>query len=229
MKTLKGVVKINLKESKTAYLIIGILFLANIISEIITRVIMHLGGGGLAAGNYLIILPLLMGIFIPAKNFSKLLNLGCKRWDFFRGCLFSYLIAAFFTTLVCLALWLILDPLLLPFSSDLSLYNLFEVFGFAKNGLAVAFTQMFAFLFLTSCAAHTLTMIQGHWYGWLTDALIIAIISVFTPIAPLRAGLVWFFKMIIFHNLAAAQILSCLILALIVYCAALVPIKTKQI
>ncbi|MDR0424778.1 MAG: hypothetical protein LBH39_04900 [Clostridiales Family XIII bacterium] len=229
MKTMTGIAKINLKQSKTAYMIVGILFFLQVGSEIVTRVILRLEGGGLALGNYLLLLPLLMGIFIPAKNFSKLLNLGCKRLDFFRGCLPAYAAAAFFVTLACLVLWLAVDPVLLSYSSEPSLYNLFDVFGFARDGVAIAFFRMFAFLLLVSCVAHTLTLVQGRWYGWLADALIIIIISVFTPIAPLRAALVWFFHTIIFHEFAAVQILSCLILGAAVYCAGLAPIKAKQI
>jgi hypothetical protein len=138
MKTIQGIVKINLKQSKLAYLIVGIVFFATAVSEIITRVILR-SGSGLALGNYLLILPLLMAIFIAAINFTKLLNLGCRRWDFFKGCLPVYVIAAFCTTLAGLVLWLFHDPFMLPFSSDSALYNLFDVFGFAKNGAAVAF------------------------------------------------------------------------------------------
>jgi hypothetical protein len=228
MKTLQGIVKINLKQSKLAYLIVGIVFFATAVSVIITRVILR-HGSGLALGNYLLILPLLMALFIAAINFSKLLNLGCRRWDFFRGCLPVYVIAAFCTALVCLALWLALDPFLLSFSSELPQYNLFDVFGFVKNGAVVAFIQMFALLLLTSCVAHTLTLVQGHWYGWLADALIVAVIAVFTPIAPLRAALGWFLDMIVFNDLAIVQILSCVVLGAAVYAAGLVPIREKQI
>ncbi|AEC01794.1 hypothetical protein [Parasphaerochaeta coccoides] len=228
MKTIQGIVKINLKQSKLAYLIAGIVFFATAVSDIITRVILRIGSG-MALGNYLLILPLLMGIFIPAINFSKLLNLGCKRLDFFKGCLPTYALASFCTTLVCLVLWLFHDPFMLPFSSDPSLYNLFDVFGFAKNGEMVAFIQMFTLLLLTSCAAHTLTLVQGHWYGWLADVLIVAVIAVFTPIAPLRATLSWFFDLIIFNNLAIVQILSCVVLSVAVYATGLVPIREKQI
>ena len=59
--------------------------------------------------------------------------------------------------------------------------------------------------------------------------LIVAIISVFTPIAPLRAALAWFFNMIIFHDAATIQILSCLIVGVALYAASLVPIKRKLI
>jgi hypothetical protein len=229
MKTLKGIVKINLKQAKTEYLIVGILFFVVVAQDIILNVILHLESNGMAFGDYLALLPLLMGIFIPAKNFSKLLNLGCKRFDFFSACLPTYAITAFCTTLVCLVLWLAVDPVVLAHTSEPSLYNLFDVFGFARNGVTVAFIQMFVFLLLTACAAHTLTLMQGRWYGWLADALIVAVISVFTPIAPLRAALVWFFNMIIFHDYAIVQILSCVVLGAAVYCAGLIPIKTKQI
>lgn len=229
MNTIWGITRINLKQARTEYLIVGILFGTGLASDIITRIIFELGGGGMALGNYLVLLPLLMGIFIPAKKFSKLLNLGCTRRDFFMGCLPTYIAAACFTTLICLVLWRTLDPVLLPYSTEPSLFNLFEVFGFARNGLVVAFLQMLAFLFLTACTAHTLTLVQGRWYGWLTDALMIAIISVFTPIAPLRAALAWFFKMIIFHDLAIVQILSCVVVSAAVYCAGIIPIRTKVI
>jgi hypothetical protein len=229
MKTLRGIVKINLQQAKTEYLIVGILFFVIVAQDIILNVILGVPSNGLAFGNYLVLLPLFMGIFIPAKNFSKLLNLGCKRLDFFKSCLLTYAIAAFFTALVCLVLWLVVDPIVLARAGEPTLFNLFEVFGFEKNGAIAAFFQMFAFLLLVACVAHTLTLAQGRWYGWLADALIIAIISVFTPIAPLRAALVWFFKMIIFHDAATVQILSCLILGASVYLAGLVPIKTKPI
>jgi hypothetical protein len=237
VKALKSIVKINLRQSKTACLIVGIVLFVTIV-QIIIRIIFRLPGGDMALGDYLILLPLFMSIFIPAQNFSKLLNLGCRRIDFFKGCLLTYVVAAFLTALAALVLWLVIDPVQLFFTSDLwpasdpgepTLYNLFDVFGFVRNGAAVALIQMFAFLLLVSCAAHTLTLIQGRWYGWLADALLIAVISVFTPIAPLRAALVWFFNMIIFHDLAAVQILSCLVLGAAVYCAGLIPIRTKPI
>jgi hypothetical protein len=88
---------------------------------------------------------------------------------------------------------------------------------------------MFALLLLTSCVAHTLTLVQGHWYGWLADALIVAVIAVFTPIAPLRAALGWFLDLIVFNDLAIVQILSCVVLGAAVYVAGLIPIRTRQI
>jgi len=72
-------------------------------------------------------------------------------------------------------------------------------------------------LFLLASFVHTLVSIQDKWYGWVTDVVLIAIISVFTPIAPLRAVLVVFFNMIIFHPNALLHILNCVGIGLIIY------------
>ena len=90
-------------------------------------------------------------------------------------------------------------------------------FGWLNNGVVVAFFRQFAFLFLFASAIHTLAAAQDKWYGWAADILIVAIISVFTPIAPLRASLVWFFNLIIFNSNAFLQIAACLILAIAIY------------
>jgi hypothetical protein len=90
-------------------------------------------------------------------------------------------------------------------------------FGWHNNGVIVAFLRQFAFLFLLATFVHTLTAIQDKLYGWVTDVLIVAIISVFTTIAPLRASLVWFLNLIIFHPNAFLQIAACLILATAIY------------
>ena len=90
-------------------------------------------------------------------------------------------------------------------------------FGWINNGPVIAFFQQFAFLLFFAVFIHTLTAIQDKWYGWATDIIIIAIISVFTPIAPLREKLIWFFTLIIFSSNALLQIIACLILSAAVY------------
>ena len=92
----------------------------------------------------------------------------------------------------------------------------FGVLGWMGNGPVVAFIQQFAFLLLLAAVIHTLTAAQDKWYGWAADILIIAVIAVFTPIAPLRASLAWFFNLIIFQS-AYIQIPACLVLAAAVY------------
>jgi hypothetical protein len=95
--------------------------------------------------------------------------------------------------------------------------NLTEVFGWTRYGAVVAFVQQFAFLFLFSVFVHTLTAVQGKWYGWTADLLIVTIISVFIPIATLRRALLWFFKLILYHPNALLQITACMVLAAGIY------------
>ncbi len=84
MGTYFGMVKVNLRQSKIAYWITGLLLLLIIANEITMIAVFGLEDYfSLAIGNYLYLLPLLTAIFIPALNFSKLINLGGKRKEFF--------------------------------------------------------------------------------------------------------------------------------------------------
>jgi hypothetical protein len=235
MNSVFGIVKINARQSKIAYWIVGVFAFSQLVQGIL--VFLGVPNGPMPIGNTLYLLPLLVGIFIPALNFTKLMNLGGKRLDFFKASVLNYAIIAACVTLASLVLHYTFDravdnhalyimrPEHIEYHVDLNLWN---VFGFAQNGAVIAFIQMWAFLMLLSVVAHTLTLAQRHWYGIAADILIIAIISVFTPIAPLRAALVWFFNMIIFHDTAVIQILSCLVLGAVIYAASLIPIKAKS-
>lgn len=228
MKRELGIVKINLKQSKTVYSIFIPIVILVFINYLTSMILLGTQDNiTLAAGNYFYLLPLLMAIFIPVKNFSKLINLGGKRKDFFSSSIILYVFVTAIVTIISIALHFTIDPILLTKIKDV--LDLLKVFGFIENGIIIAFFQMWAFLILCSCVVHTMTLIQGHWYGWLVDVLLITIISVFTPIASLRAVLIWFFNIIIFHDIAIVQISSCLILAIIIYFASLIPIKSKQI
>lgn len=228
MKTTHGMMKVNARQAKTAYWIAGIIFLACIASAITSYSGRNAADNmTVAVGNYLFLLPVLLGILIPAKNFTKLMNLGGKRMDFWKSCLPLYVLAALAVSLVGILLCRFLNPVMLNRLGGVM--DLFDIFGFMARGIVAAFIQMSAFLFLAACAAHTLTLIQGRWYGWVVDVLIVAIISVFTPIAVLRSALVWFFRMIIFHHSALVQIVSCVVLGAAVYALSLIPIKSKNV
>jgi hypothetical protein len=83
----------------------------------------------------------------------------------------------------------------------------------------VAFFQQFAWLFLVALAVHTVAFLQGTWLGAGVILALAAIISVFTPIAPLRRLEVEFFRLTIFHSQALIQIAACLALAGLLYLA----------
>jgi hypothetical protein len=221
-----GMVKINVRQSHTAFLITFICFGLGVANSIVAFALPPaVSNSTVAAGDYLYLLPLFMAIFIPAMHFPRLMSLGAKRMDLFKSSILTLIPAAAAVSLASIVLHKTVDVLLLArFEWILSLT---DAFGFMQRGPVIAFFQLGAFLLFFCCALHTLTLIQGRWYGWLTDILIVAVISVFTPIAPLRAALGWFFTMIIFHEFAAAQILSCLVLSAVVYCAGLAPIKSR--
>lgn len=67
------------------------------------------------------------------------------------------------------------------------------------------------FLLLAMVFLHVLLSMQIHWYGWLTDAILIAIVCVFTPFAPLRTVLSGFFKIILLNGNAVLHISVCLL------------------
>jgi hypothetical protein len=176
----------------------------------------------ISVGNYLWLLLVMAAIFIPAKNFRRIINLGGKRGNFFWGSLVTYAILACAVSLVNVVFNYGFDRLFEASPNfDRSYFggviNLTEVFGWTRYGAVVAFLQQFAFLFLFAVFVHTLTASQDKWYGWAADVASVAIISVFTPIAPLRAALVWFFRAILFHPNALFQIIFCLVLAAAIY------------
>ena len=161
------------------------------------------------------LLPLLASILISAQNFRRTMNLGGKRNDFLSGGLMGYSILAIVVSVATT----IFDHIETTMVSRLAWGGIFTsgtVFGWANYGVLAEVIQQFAFLFLFSTFLHTLTAIQDKWYGWAVDVAIVAIISVFTPIAPLRASLVWFFRVILFSG-PQTQIPACLILGLAIY------------
>lgn len=228
MKTEINMTKINLRYTKPVYqIMIPVIFLVVINYIFSLAVPGSEGNTTLAAGNYLFLFPILMAVFVPAKNFSKLMNLGGNRKNFFRSCFLLYAILSAAASLFSILLHYTVDPIILTKITAIS--DLFNAFGFLSRGVITAFFQMTAFLILVSCFFHTFTLIQGHWYGWLIDLLIIIILSVFIPIEPLRQMLILFFNLIVFHTSAIVQIVSCLILGTLIYTASLPSIKAKII
>jgi hypothetical protein len=226
-KIIWNIARINLKNLKVPYVITGIIT-ALMIANIIVYFILALNGidtseqGFISAGNALWLLPVFAGIFIPAKNFRRIVNLGGKRSYFFWGSLECYAILSAAVSFANVLIYCTIDAFIQKTGYfDVKFFagvvNLIEVFGWIRNGAVAAFLQQFAFLFLFAVFTHTLTAMQDKWYGWAADILLVAIISVFTPIAPLRSALAWFFTLILTHPNAFLQIFACIILAIAIY------------
>ena len=227
MNKILTVTKLNLSQLKAAYFITGLVFFMMIASFITSICIPGTEDNStVSMGNTVALLPLFAAIFIPAKNLRKTVNLGAKRQDFFWSVLPIYAVLAAASSAFMLLVHYLLDAPII--SNYIGVMDMNIVFGFLSRGPLMAFIQMFAFLFLFAAFVHTLTMAQTFWYGWGADVIIAAIISVFIPIEPLRAALIWFFNLIIFGN-PALQIASCLILALIFYALSRPILNRKKI
>ena len=218
------VAKINFRNIRLAYILTIIMMAATLIQNVVFLILLSFGidANGpdnmtVSWGNYLFIFIILSAIFIASKNFRKMMNLGGKRSDFFKGCLVNYAIMSAIVSLVCVIMYYTYDKYMVSVLYGGGSMDVLYWFGWLGNGAVVAFFRLFVFLLLLASVVHTLTAAQEKWYGWAADVLIVAIISVFTPIATLRPALVWFFNMIIFHSSALVQIASCLVLTIAVY------------
>ena len=116
-----------------------------------------------------------------------------------------------------------------PLYSAQTVINMMDVCKWTKNGIVVAGLQQMFFLLLVMIFLHVLLSMQSHWYGWLTDAVFVAIICVFTPFAPLRAILAGFFQIIMLNGNAVLHICICLLLSAALSLGGLVVLKRKTL
>ena len=179
----------------------------------------------LSNGNYTWLLAVLTPFFFVFYDFTKLMHLGASKKDYYLGCLISYGFLAFCISLVNTLVHLLIDPV---YPAE-TVINLMDVCQWTANGMVVAGLQQMFFLLLVMIFLHVLLSMQAHWYGWLTDAILVAIICVFTPIAPLRAVLAGFFQIIMMNRNAILHIGVCLLLSAALSLGGLVVLKRKTL
>ena len=179
----------------------------------------------LSNGNYTWLLAALTPFFFVFYDFKKLMHLGANKKDFYVGALVGYGLLALFISLVNTGIHLLIDPL----NRTQTVLNLMDVCGWTENNIFVAFLQQVVFLFLILVFLHVLLSVQPHWYGWLTDAILISIICIFTPIAPLRGILAGFFKLVMLNPNALIHIGICLVLSALLAAAGLIVLKRKTL
>lgn len=211
------------------FAIVKRLLASNKISFIITALVVlcatSSGDVALSNGNYTWLLAALTPFFFVFYDFTKLMHLGASKKDYFFACLISYGFLAFFISLVNTVIHLLIDPLY----SARTVINMMDVCKWTENGIFVAGLQQMFFLLLVMVFLHLLLSMQPHWYGWLTDAVLAAIICIFTPIAPLRAILSGFFRIIMFNGNAVLHIGICLLLSAALSFLGLVVLKRKTL
>lgn len=200
------------------FAIVKRLLLSNKISFMVTAIVVLCATTSgdseiaLSNGNYTWLLAVMTPFFIVYYDYKKLMHLGTSKKDYYIGSLICYGVLSFFVSLVNTGIHLLIDPI----NKTQTVINMMDLCGWTANGIAVAFVQQTLFLLLAMIFLHVLLSMQPYWYGWLTDGVLVAIICIFTPIAPLRQLLAEFFKIIMFNPHALLHIGICILL-----CAAL--------
>jgi len=218
--------RLNMQNIKIPYLITGTIFLVMLAQDVVKALTAHNSGNMveqslISIGNLLWLLIPLAAIFVATKNFRRLINLGCRRGNFFAGSLTTYFILAVVISLANTLIFYTYDRFINSTGYFYGVINCLEVFGWSINGPVIACIQQFAFLFLVATVTHILALMQDNWVGWVVDLIIIAVIIVFTPIA--------FFNLIIFQSNAFLQIISCLTLAVGLYALSYPALSRKKI
>ena len=202
---------------------------SNKISFILTALVVlcatSSGEVALSNGNYTWLLAVLTPFFFVFYDFTKLMHLGASKRDYFFGCLISYGFLALCISLVNTVVHVLIDPVY----PAQTVINLMDVCRWTENDVLVAGLQQMFFLLLVMIFLHVLLSMQTRWYGWLTDAVLVAVICVFTPIAPLRAVLAGFFQIIMFNGSAVLHIGVCLLLSAAFSLAGLAVLKRKTL
>jgi len=211
------------------FAIVKRLLASNKLSFLLTALVMlcaaSSGNVVLSNGNYAWLLAVMAPFFFVFYAFKKLLYLGASKKHYFFACLLAYGALALGISFVNTLFHYLLDPLY----PAQTVINLMDVCRWTQNGAIVAGLQQACFLLLAMVFLHVLLSMQAHWYGWLADAVLVAIISIFTPVAPLRAVLAGFFRVIMLNGNAAVHIGVCLALCAALSLGGLAVLKRKTL
>ena len=214
---------------KATFAIVKRLLASNKISFIITALVVlcatSSGDVVLSNGNYTWLLAGMAPFFFVFYDYTKLMHLGASKRDYFFGCLISYGVLALGISLINTLIHLLIDPVY----PAQAVINMMDVCKWTENGIIIAGVQQMFFLLLVMIFLHVLLSMQPHWYGWLTDAILVAIICIFTPIAALRGILSGFFQIIMLNGNALLHIGICLLLSAALSFAGLLVLKRKTL
>lgn len=215
MKATFAIVKRLLASNKISFIIMALVVLCATSS----------GDVVLSNGNYTWLLAGMTPFFFVFYDYAKLMHLGASKRDYFFGCLISYGVLALGISLINTGIHLLIDPVY----PAQAVIDMMDVCKWTENGIFIAGVQQMFFLLLVMIFLHVLLSMQPHWYGWLTDAILVAIISIFTPIAALRGILSGFFQIIMLNGNALLHIGICLLLSAALSFAGLLVLKRKTL
>ncbi|MCL2752131.1 MAG: hypothetical protein FWE62_05185 [Firmicutes bacterium] len=175
--------ELNLRNIKIVYWLVGgvafFLLILNLINLIGVRsgTYRYYGAEFISLGFPLISLPAFAAVFMATRNFKRTVNIGGKRANHYWGSIMALVILCAAATLLNSFMYYVVERNLVKLDSIGYTTNWIEMFDwdFVKNAGVVIILQ-FSLLFFTSSIAFFFASIQDRWYGWVTDAAIVAIL-----------------------------------------------------
>lgn len=225
MKSTITVAKCNFATNKlSAYVTIGVIVIQVISNSIINMIVSGGNNSQISLGNYFYLYLLMLPFFVVLSNYKKFINLNASKRAYYTGCMLTYGVAAVLVSLGNTLFYSFVDK---NFTTYLEYTNLMELTGWMQNGVLIAFIQQTVFLFLAAVFLHVLISLQHYWVGWVVDLVIITILAVFLPIAPLRHLVAKFFALVMFNSNFLLHIAVCLVLSGILCAVGLIPLKKR--
>lgn len=214
---------------RAVLIIVRRMLASNALSFILTALVVlcatSSGETVLSNGNYTWLLAVLCPFFIVFYDFPKLMRLGASKRDYYLASLVCYALLALGISALNTLIHLVIDP---AYRAE-TVINLMDVCRWTENGIFVAAVQQACFLLLTMMFLHVLLSMQPRWYGWAADAALVAVISVFTPVASLRAVLGGFFRLVMLNSDAVVHAGVCLALSAALAFAGLLVLKRQAL
>ena len=220
-----AVAKVNFKMTTWVAYLVAAIWAVAMIADMILVACLNNQSDSMVSYSMFYLVCVLAPILIASVNYSKLMNLGVKKKTYFWGAAINYVVFAAAVAALGTVEYYIVDLPYVQKETGNKLLNIIGVFGWDSSFVSAFFSQ-FAFLLLIESVLHTLTFMQTKWYGWAAVILIVAVISVFTPIAVLRQVEAFFFEMIIF-SAPVLQVFICLSLAVLFYATNLFYLKKR--
>jgi len=150
---------------------------------------------GLADGNLLLLILLIIAIVLPLSYYSRIVHLGASRKQYFWGLQFVYIVWA-----VALALFNSLWPIFEVNVLHKSTHNLIEAFHWNEFGIMGSFLYQTIFYLMAMALLSMLISGSYHLFGWFLWALLIVAIPTGTAIPALRTHVVSFFEALLFND-----------------------------
>lgn len=150
---------------------------------------------GLADGNLLLLILLLIAIVLPLSYFKRIVHLGASRKQYFWGLQFVYAVWA-----AAIALFNSLWPLMEDHVFHKNTLNLIKAFHWNDFGVVGSFLYQSVFYLMVMALLGMLVSGYHHYIGWLLWGLVIAAIPIGTAIPSLRVHVVSFFKALLFND-----------------------------